>query len=95
MPTLAWQEEKAENAVRSICQSLQSQELPDFARIHLSGQALCDALKLLADAIEQRLGGTRWSTKLVHLFIDSPDLGDQWIEMMKEPGFDAEHFSGF
>jgi len=62
MPTAHWREEKAGRVVEAICRTLASPQTPQTTRDSLA-PALWDALKLLADAIAERLSdGT---TKMV------------------------------
>jgi len=95
MPTPDWREEKSQYVVESLCRVLAATEISETVRKELQ-HALFNALKILADAIEERVGGARrWSTGLVHLFYGSPELCEQWIMMMKDAEFNAETFLRF
>lgn len=87
MPTAEWREEKSELVVQTICRVLASPGLPQEARHELGNDALWNALKLHADALQERIGGTRWSPDWVAEFSKSPDKCDALLKRMGEPGF--------
>ncbi|WP_407058835.1 hypothetical protein ACJBUE_12700 [Ralstonia syzygii subsp. celebesensis] len=89
MPTAEWREEKSENVVQSICRVLASSDLPQEARHELGSDALWNALKLHADALQERMGGTRWSPGLVDLFREQPAKCNDWLALMQEQDFTA------
>ncbi len=93
MPTADWREEKSELVVQAICQVLASPDLPQEARHELGNDALWNALKLYADALQERMGGTRWSPGLVKLFREQPAKCSVWLALMQEQDFTAAgHF---
>lgn len=91
MPTADWREEKSELVVQAICRVLSAESTPQTVRDELSGEALWNALKLFADALQERLGTNeaRWSPGLVDLFRDKPAQCDEWLALMAEPDFSA------
>lgn len=90
MPTADWREEKSKLVVQAICRVLASPELPQEARNDLGNDALWNALKLHADALQERKGGTRWSPDWVAEFSKSPEKCDELLKQMREPGFSLE-----
>lgn len=94
MPNATWREEKSEFVVKAICQTLESPDLPESVRSALEGEALFNALKLFADAVEERLGSTRgrWSPGLVDAFRNEPGKCDQLLGLMAEPAFSADGY---
>lgn len=92
MPTADWREEKSEFVVQSICRALAKPDLADDVRHELGGEALWNALKLFADAVQERIGGTRWSPSLVDLFREKPTQCDEWLALMSEPDFTAAEY---
>jgi len=91
MPTAEWREEKSENVVKELCRALASADVPQAVRESLD-VALWDALKLFADALEDRIGGTRWSPGLVDLFRSQPAKCDEWLALMQEQDFNTDAY---
>lgn len=93
MPTAAWREEKSELVVESLCRALTLPDLSEDVKCEL-GQALWDALKLYADALEERLNNKegKWSPGLVNLFRAKPQQCKEWLSLMAEDGFDANAY---
>ena len=91
MPTADWREEKSENVVKKLCRALAFSEIPQEVRSSLEA-AFWDALKLFADALQERTGGTRWSPRLVDLFKNKPAQCDEWLALMEEPDFSAAEY---
>lgn len=93
MSDATWREEKSEKVVEAICRVLREGGMSDEAKrqIHI---ALWNALKLLANAIEDRLSDSRpkWSPALVEIFIEKPDMCANWLKLMYEPEFSAEDY---
>ncbi|WP_287496893.1 hypothetical protein [Pandoraea sp. CB10b_02] len=87
MPTAEWREEKSELVVQAICRVLASPDLPQEARHELGNDALWNALKLHADALQERIGGTRWSSGLVDHFREHPEKCDEFLALMQEQDF--------
>ncbi|MEA9424801.1 hypothetical protein [Aeromonas caviae] len=93
MSTATWREEKAEYVISAICRLLAAEDTPLGIKEELSGEALWNALKLFADAMEERLNSkTRWSPGLVELFRNEPERCKEWLELMAEPDFSAEGY---
>lgn len=95
MQNAAWREEKSETIVQVICDLLASSETPPAVKEQLSNP-LYNALKLFADALEERLGSgkTKWSPGVVDLFRNQPSRCKEWLELMAEPEFSAESYWG-
>lgn len=92
MPTAEWREEKSELVVKALCRLLASSETPPAIKEELGG-ALWNALKLFANALEERLGGkTKWSPGVVELFKNEPSRCDEWLALMAEPDFSAAEY---
>src|SRR5439155_10891663 len=87
MPTADWRAEKTEWVIQAICRVLASAETPKAVRDELAGEALWNALKLFADALQEQKGGTRWSPSLVDRFREKPAQCDEWLALMEEPDF--------
>ncbi|MCG1054090.1 hypothetical protein KQH49_03565 [Mycetohabitans sp. B5] len=87
MSTADWREEKSEFVVQAICRVLSFPDLPQEARHDLEGEALWNALKLHADALQEQMGGTRWSPELVARFRKQPEKCNDWLASMHEPNF--------
>ncbi len=94
MPTADWREEKAEFVVQAICRALTVPDMPQSVRNEIAGEALWNALKLFADAVQERLGTTeaRWSPSLVNLFRDKPEQCDAWLALMSEHEFSVSAY---
>ncbi len=92
MPTVDWREEKSEFVVQAICRVLAKTDLADDVRHELGGEALWNALKLFADAVQERMGGTRWSPGLVDLFRTQPAKCEEWLALMQEQNFNTEAY---
>jgi hypothetical protein len=90
MPTAEWREEKSENVVLAICRVLAMPDLPQEVRHELGNDALWNALKLHADALQERMGGTRWSPDWVDEFKNSPKKCAELLKRMAEPSFTLE-----
>ena len=93
MPTPEWREEKSEHVVKALCSLLARDDLSEEIRSGIEN-ALWDALKLLANSAEERLGDrqSRWSPALVGVFRDQPDKCSSWLELMYEPNFSAQDY---
>jgi hypothetical protein len=94
MPTADWREEKSSYVVKALCKAIASQDTPEPIKDRLANEGLWNALKLYADALEERLGTneTKWSPALVELFIKRPEQCDQWLDLMAEPEFSASAY---
>ena len=75
----------------AICRVLASDKMPETERNDLAGEALWNALKLYADAVQERLDtkDARWSPGLVDLFRSKPEQCEEWLALMTEPEFSA------
>lgn len=93
MPTPEWREEKSEYVIKAICRILASNDLSETIKADLN-EALFHALKLLADAVAERMEDKKpkWSPALVNIFFNQPERCSDWIEFMYEPGFSAEDY---
>lgn len=93
MSTADWREEKSEFVVESLCRALTLPDLSEDVKRELE-QALWDALKLYADALEERLCNKegKWSPSLVNLFRTKPQQYKEWLSLMAEDGFDANAY---
>lgn len=90
MPTAAWREEKASFVVEELCTILTREHTPEDVKRHVEG-ALGNALKLFADALQERLNTSevKWSPGVVRLFANRPAECSQWLRLMAEPEFSA------
>jgi hypothetical protein len=93
MSTATWREEKSEYVVSAICRLLAAEDTPLSIKEELAGEALWNALKLFADAMEERLNSnSKWSPGLVELFKNRPERCKDWLELMSEPDFSAQSY---
>jgi hypothetical protein len=94
MPTADWREEKSEAVVKAICRLLASPATPPAIKEELASEVLWNALKLFADALQERLGSekTKWSPGVVNIFREDPSRCEEWLELMSEPDFSADDY---